>query len=233
MDRALADQAITADPDIVRALRALRSFLRRVVSVCLDHGIDQFLDLGSGIPTVGSVHELARRRVPGARVAYVDCDPVTVCHSEELLRGIDGVTVTYADLRDVEAVLSVPEVAETLDFDRPVAVLLLGVLHFVPGDIGSVVAGYREQLVPGSAMAVSHASLDWADSGVVTAMQRRLEQYRTTEAPLIVRDHRTLSGLLDGLTLLEPGLVEITAWRSDTVVPPLVTGYVGALALGE
>jgi len=110
VDRERAEQVIAENPYIVEALRELRDFLRRVVKYCVDAGVDQFLDLGSGIPTVGNVHEIARRYNPTARVTYVDNEAVAVAHSREMLRGVQGVTITAADLRDTATVLSAPGV---------------------------------------------------------------------------------------------------------------------------
>lgn len=138
---------MAARPTTAASARANRGFLRHAVEQVLASGVDQFLDLGSGIPTAGNVHEVVRRHGAGARVAYVDDEPVAVAHSAAILVEADDATITKADLRDPDAVLSAPGVAGLLDFDRPVALL----------------SRYRECLAPGSVLVLSHSSADYPD----------------------------------------------------------------------
>lgn len=216
VDRELADRLVAAEPDLVAGIRATRSFVRRVVTLCLRHGIDQFLDLGSGLPTVGNVHEVARRSLPDARVVYVDHEAIAVHHSRDLLRGLDGVAVLQADVRDPDGVLSSDVVRSVLDLDRPVAVLLLAVLHFVPGDAEGLVAAYRRVLAPGSAIAVSHGSTDWDDPALARSMRVREESYRDSSQPLTSRTRHEIAALFAGTEIVDPGLVEIADWRPDS-----------------
>jgi hypothetical protein len=133
VDRELGDEMVRIDPGVLDMARANRTFLYQVVTWLAHHGITQFLDLGSGIPTVGNVHEVAQAIEPSARVSYVDNEPVAVAHSKALLRDNSLATVTNADLRNVDAVLHAPTVAGLLDFDRPIAVLMLSVPPVLPG----------------------------------------------------------------------------------------------------
>lgn len=224
-DRVAARRAIEIMPRIVPAARANRAFLRRAVGVCLELGIRQFLDLGSGIPTVGPVHEVAHRVDPAARVAYVDTDPIAVAHTELLLADVPAASVTCADLTDPAAVLSAPGVADLLDFDLPVAVIAAAVLHFVPDDQDprGILGTYRDATASGSALVFSHGALDDSQSGRMAAIK---EFYRSTSHPLQRRTHAEIAALLDGWHLLDPGLVDADAWRPDglsIVVPGQVT----------
>ncbi|MGY2062369.1 SAM-dependent methyltransferase, partial [Nocardia gipuzkoensis] len=157
IDRTLARQIEAFTPNVAETMRANRDLLRRCVRFLVDAGIDQFLDLGSGIPTVGNVHEVAQARNPAARVIYADIDPVAVAHSRAILDGNPDAMVVQADVAAPEAILSDPQVRDLLDFDRPIAVLLLGVLHFVPEEAepGKCVARLQEAVAPGSYLAIT------------------------------------------------------------------------------
>lgn len=216
-DREAAERAIALMPDAVPIARANRQFLRRAVEFCRAEGLDQFLDLGSGIPTVGNVHEVARRTGADARVAYVDVESVAVQTAASVLDGDPLATVTQADLRDPDAVLAAPGVRDLLDLTRPVALLLVSVLHFVPDsdDPAAVVAAYRARLAPGSFVVLSHATLDLDERAAVAAAT-----YRDTSSPLTMRTRDEVAALLTGLDLVEPGIVEASAWRPEPDVPP-------------
>ena len=162
-DRAQAAKIVAANPDMPRVCRVNRDFLGRVVRWCLAEGVDQFLDLGSGVPTVGNVHEIALARRPEARIAYVDFEPVAVQHAREITAGLDGVSVTQGDLRQPKKVLGAPGVADLLDFDRPVAILAVAVLHFIDDDLPAIFGRYRDALGAGSILALNHGSSDQDD----------------------------------------------------------------------
>ena len=211
-DRALAARVLAVNPDFAALLRANRALLGRIVRWCVDAGIDQFLDLGSGVPTVGNVHEIAHQADPAARVAYVDVEPVAVAHAEAILGGVDTVTITRADLRDHDAVLGAPGVAGLLDFSRPVALLAVAVLHFVPGDVADVLAPYRRRLAPGSVVALSHISDDLDDPEVAERMRASSELYRSSATPTVLRTRAELHAVLAGLDLVPPGLVDLSVW---------------------
>src|SRR5262245_61809531 len=156
-DRAIAKALHAAVPDGPLIARANRAFLRRAVLYLIDAGMRQFLDIGSGIPTVGNVHQVAQRAAPDTRVVYVDIDPVAVAHSQAILTGNDRATAIQADARHPETILAHRRVRELLDFDQPVAVMLVAVLHLVrDDDPAGIVAALTGAVVPGSYVAISH-----------------------------------------------------------------------------
>lgn len=208
IDREYADRIEASNRTARHAARSNRSFLRHVVRWCLAQGIDQFLDLGSGVPTVGNVHELA----PGARVAYVDHEGVAVAHARTILAGIDRASVTQADLADADAVLGAPGVADLLDFSRPVAVLAIAVLHYVPGDLVALLAPYRERLVPGGALAISHVSDEQDDAELADRIRAAAEVFAGSANPVTLRSRAELLAPFDGLAVAEPGMVDVVDW---------------------
>lgn len=207
VDRAQADRIEASNHTARHAARSNRDFLRRVVQRCLADGIDQFLDLGSGVPTVGNVHEVA----PTARVAYVDHEVVAVTHSRQILATVDRATITLADLADAETVLGAPGVAGLLDFSRPVAVLAIAVLHYVPGDLTALLAPYRERLAPGSALAISHVTDEQPDPDLTARIRAAAVEFRHSANPVTLRSRAELTAALGG-PLVEPGLVDVTDW---------------------
>lgn len=216
VDRQAADDFLTAFPGNIEYCRINRAFLGRAVRTLVrDYGIDQFLDLGSGVPTVGNVHEIAQRENPAARVAYVDIEPVAVHHARHLLRSSGSTSVTQADLRDPESVLSAPDVAGLLDFSRPVAVLAVAVLDLIAVDEPTeLVAAYRDATARGSAFVFSHGA------ALSASLQERAgveEVMRRTSTPDVQfqRSYDDLGRLLSGYTLVEPGLVPSAQWRPD------------------
>ena len=196
---------------------------------CLAEGIDQFLDLGSGVATVGNVHEVALAHAPGARVAYVDFEPVAVEHSPRAVTAeLDTVTVTRADLCDPGSVLAAPGVAGLLDLDRPVAVLMLAVLHFVADDAARLVGRYRDALAPGSVVAISHNSDDQDDAELGAALRGVGEAMRGSATELTLRDRPGITALFGGLEVVPPGLADVTAWpRPSGAAPVGIYGAVG------
>jgi trans-aconitate methyltransferase len=210
VDRDAAEQAAVAFPHIRVGARVNRSFLGRAVADMARNGVDQFLDLGSGIPTVGNVHEIAHRHNPNARVAYVDYEPVAVAHARRLLAGDPLVSITNADIRRPDAVLA--EVRELLDFTRPVAVLAMAILHFLPDadDPYGMLAAYRAACVPGSYLAISHGSqVTLTDEQI----HRFLTAYERTPTPALFRSVPEIRRLLTGYELIEPGLVLLPQWH--------------------
>lgn len=234
-DREAAEQAASAFPHIRISTRLNRAFLGRVVSHLISQGVDQFLDLGSGIPTVGNVHEVAHRHNPDARVAYVDYEPVAVAHARRLLRDNPRVTITQADIRRPRTVLSAPGVAELLDFSRPIAVLAVAILHFLPDadDPQAMLAAYRDACVPGSYLTISHGcQVTLTDEQV----QRFLDAYARTPTPALFRSREEILELTDGYRLVDPGLVLLPDWRPEHEVSMAdaaasnILGAVGVLA---
>ncbi|MFD0922349.1 SAM-dependent methyltransferase [Saccharopolyspora rosea] len=234
VDQEAAERQLAVIPSTREWARANRSFLRRAVRYLAGQGIDQFLDLGSGIPTVGNVHEVAHELNPRARVAYVDFEPVAVAHARYLLGDDPRVTVTQADIRDPQQVLAAPGVAGLLDFTRPVGVLAVAILHFVADsdDPAGVVAGYRDACVPGSHLAVSHLSR-------VTFTDEQLAHghaiYSRTSTPGTLRSREEIAALLTGYQLVDPGLVLLPQWRPeepvDDALAASTNSYAGVGAL--
>ena len=217
-DRAVAAQAIAAMPQLPEIMRANRAFMRRAVRMVAGEGVDQFLDLGAGIPTEGNVHEIARQVQPGARVVYVDVDPVAVIHSRSILAGDPQSGVVEADLLDAEGVLADPVVTGLLDLSRPVCVLLVAVLHFVPDgpQLRDALRRYREALAPGSVLVVSHATADAQPRETAKVA----DLYTKVSKPLIARSRAEVTELLEGWELVEPGLAHGPDWRPDPGDPP-------------
>ncbi|MGL5857803.1 MAG: SAM-dependent methyltransferase [Angustibacter sp.] len=228
-DRQLADAMARMTPDVGDTMRANRAFLGRVVRYFVAEGITQFLDIGSGIPTVGNVHEVAQQADPTARVVYVDVDPVAVAHSGTMLTDNPNAVVFQADARDDQAILSHPHLRQLLDLDRPVALLMLGVLHFIPDhdDPAGVVARLRRALPSGSYLALVNVTHENQPPEVIEA-QRMSER---TPTPIYLRSREQLHAQFDGLPLVDPGLVHLPAWRPDPDGPaPERPERFGALA---
>lgn len=211
-DRAAASMAIEQFPLIPARARDNRALLRRMVRYLADAGVRQFLDIGSGMPTVGNVHEIALAQQPGARVAYVDFEPVAVHHARELTAGLEGVSVTQGDLRQPEEVLRDPGVVGLLDFDRPVAILAIAVLHFIDDDLPAIFGRYRDALGPGSVLALNHGSSDQDDPELAESVRAIERGYRGSATPVVLRDRTRIRDLLDGFELVPPGLVDPAHW---------------------
>ncbi|MEU4762823.1 SAM-dependent methyltransferase [Actinosynnema sp. NPDC023794] len=218
VDREAAKSVEQIFPGMSGAARANRSFLRRAVRYLLSQGIDQFLDLGSGIPTVGNVHEIAQQTNPAARVVYADVEPVAVAHSTALLADNPLASAIQADLRDPDSVLGNEEVRAVLDFDRPIGLLMVAVLHFVPDEDepGAAIARYRQALAPGSFVAVSHASWDGVSQEGRESGEQVNAIYRRTDSPLVLRTGAEVAAFFTGLEVVEPGVVPLSEWRPDS-----------------
>ncbi|WP_171167448.1 SAM-dependent methyltransferase [Streptomyces sp. I05A-00742] len=220
VDREAGRRAIEAFPGMPKIMQANRAFLRRAVRHAAGRGVRQFLDIGSGIPTFGSVHEVAQAADPEARVVYVDHDPVAVAHSRNVLARNDRAGVLPADLRSPDAILGSPEVSRLLDLERPVALLLVAVLHFVPDgdDPWAAVARLRDALAPGSLLILSHAT---TEGGPMKPEEgEKVESvYRTIGSPLYSRSRHDVARFFDGFALVEPGLVPMPTWRPEPQEP--------------
>jgi hypothetical protein len=226
VDRDEAERAAAEMPTLRAAIWANRAFLRRAVRYLVEEeGIDQFLDLGSGVPTVGNVHEIAQAANPLASVVYVDIEPVAVAHGRRLLAGNDHASVIQADLRNPAELLARDDITGLLDFSRPVAVLLIAVLHFMPerDDPDGIVRAYREHLAPGSYLAISHAA---DDTDLPSEQARMIEDYSgATRVPFIHRGPDRLAGWFDDFEIVEPGITQTTEWRPDTEPEPILRTY--------
>jgi trans-aconitate methyltransferase len=212
---------VTAVPGIRQAARDNRAFLARVTCyLAAEAGITQFIDIGSGLPGPGPVHEIAREAQPAARVAYVDHDPVVIAHARAVLADSPLVTAAEADLRYPRSLLTTREIRDLIDLDQPVAVLLVAVLHFIPDDAGplGIVKAITARLAPGSYVAVTHGTPDHLDPG--TAMAARAA-YDGASAPGVPRSRDDIERFLDGLELIPPGITDVTAWRPGPGRPRL------------
>jgi hypothetical protein len=213
-DREAARRIVEFMPELPDILRANRSFLSRAVLYLVNQGITQFLDLGSGIPTAGNVHEIAWQANPDCRVVYVDIDAVAVAHSRALLRGFDNATAIQGDMRRPQEILNNAQTREMLDFARPIAVLMVAVLHFVPDsdDPRGIIDQYLDAVVPGSYLAISHASLEGAEP---SRAEEATQQYRRSVTDFTMRTHAEITDLLAGVRLVDPGVVYLTEWRPE------------------
>ncbi|GGS45851.1 hypothetical protein GCM10010156_00620 [Planobispora rosea] len=214
-DREAAENFIKVLPGIREMARSNRAFLSRAVSEIAGRGVRQFLDIGSGLPTQENVHQVAHRIIPDARVVYVDNDPIVMAHGRALLEDNPHTTVVQADMREPKALLDHPDIQTKIDFNQPVAVLLLAMLHFVPddGDATAIVAAIREKLAPGSYLILSHA---YAGDVSEEKHARGQEVYRTTATgSLTSRGPGHLAAYADGLEVLDPGIVPVQAWRPE------------------
>ena len=229
VDRQMAQEAIQMWPELPSMMQSNRGFLRRAVTYLAHQGVDQFVDIGSGIPTVGNVHEVANRVNPDAHVVYVDNDPVAVAHSRAILGPTPTAAVIEADLRDAPGLFDASALREMVDLERPVGLLLVAVLHFISegDDPYSAVHRCLDQLCPGSYLVLSHASADGQPS-LATSHQGL---YERTPTPMSMRTGEQISGFFAGLEMVEPGLVPISQWRpedddEDTAGKRMV-GYAG------
>lgn len=221
-----------ADRDAARALIAVgpwardfarenRAFLVRAIRFLAAGGVRQFLDIGSGIPTQGNVHEIAQAVAPQARVVYADIDPVAVAHSKAILMGNPVAGVIQADLRDPKRILASREVRRLLDFRQPIGLLLGAVLHFITDDEDpwQIVRSLLEAMVPGSYLVISHGSTEGMPAELTAVYEHAYSQ--TVAATGTFRSRAAVERFFDGLELLPPGVVPLPEWRPD---PPADTG---------
>ena len=216
VDRAAGDEALVAFPGLISSVRANRAFLARTVRyLAKEQGIRQFLDIGTGIPAANNTHQVAQVVAPDAQVVYVDNDPMVLAHARALLSGgIPGATAYLdADLRDVGEIIRAA--ADTLDFTRPVAVMLVAVLHLIrdADDPAAIIGALMAAVPPGSTLTISHVPNDM-HMGAMADMSERLN--RLLSQPSTYRSRAQVAGFFDGLELVEPGVVPIQQWRPDT-----------------
>jgi SAM-dependent methyltransferase len=215
-DRALGDAIAGQIPTIRTMARANRAFLGRAVRYLVrEAGIRQFLDIGTGIPTSGNVHQIAQQTAPDTRVVYVDNDPIVLAHARALMSGTpEGMTrFIHADLHDPKTILEHPAIAETLDLDQPVAVMLVAIMMYfrAADDPHGIISTLLDAVPSGSYLTISHPTADFnaeAMAGVVAAAEH-------SGIPFVPRSRAETEGLLTGLELVEPGVVPVLAWRPD------------------
>jgi hypothetical protein len=229
-DREMAQRVVGAYPSLPAVLQQNRAFLRRAVRHLVRQGVRQFLDLGSGLPSVGNVHEIAQAAAPDAKVVYVDVDPTAVLHSRLMLVGNPNATVLQLDLRQPQHVLGHRDLRWQLDLSQPVAVLCIAVFHFIGDaeDPVGIMKAYGDALAPGSYIAISHASGDTLPEEAA----RIAQLYARTGNPMFFRSHAEVKALFGDFELVEPGLVLPNDWHPELSDAPLpeagdVSGYVG------
>jgi hypothetical protein len=213
VDRLVGKKVLQVQPNGRQIARSNRAFLTRAVRYLVDQGITQFLDLGSGIPTVGNVHEVAQHADPESRIVYVDYDAVAVAHNQLMLQGNDRTLVVDADLTRPEQVLDDPRVTRFLDFSKPIGLLLVAVFHFVPDEKrpADIVAKYLSALPAGSYAALSHLTAD----GMREESAAVVEAMKNSRDPMYFRSHDEFVPLFDGLDVVEPGIVYAPRWHND------------------
>jgi hypothetical protein len=230
-DRAAGDAALEAYPDLVSSVRANRAYLSRVVRYLAGQaGIRQFLDIGTGIPTANNTHEVAQDVAPGSNVVYVDNDPVVLTHARALLVSGDQGHTNYidADLRDTGRILA--EAAQTLDFSRPVAIMLMAILQHIDEaeDPYAIVDSLLAAVPPGSYLAISHPAAD-IETEAMAQMAERLNKLMAEKVTF--RNRQQVARFFEGLELVEPGMVRVQEWRPASEIeaksPAALWGGVG------
>ncbi|MFB9235844.1 SAM-dependent methyltransferase [Plantactinospora siamensis] len=219
VDREAAEMALRVTPDGAEAGRACRAFLRRSVRyLAAEAGVRQFLDLGSGLPTQGNVHEVAQRVDPAARVVYVDNDPMALAHGRALLADSRTTAVVGADVREPDEILNNPDVRRMIDRDLPVGLLLLAILHHLHDheDPGGVVRRLVAAVPSGSYLAISHFTDPGAAHPEVSRRTREVEKvFNATLGTGRWRSPEEIMSFFDGLEMVSPGLVPLAEWRPD------------------
>jgi SAM-dependent methyltransferase len=220
-DRAAVQRLFQLAPENAYVPRANRQFLGKAVRFAADQGIAQFIDLGAGLPSQGSTHEVARLVKPGARVVYVDSDPVVLAHARALLAGNDpGLAVIDEDIRNPGRILDHPRTKGLIDFSQPAAVLFVAVLHGIPDadNPAGIVADFVRRLAPGSYVILSHLTREGHPADIVAAKE---EVWAKSATPMAYRSRDAILRFFDGLDLVEPGLTTATRWRETSPDPQL------------
>ncbi|WP_329457194.1 SAM-dependent methyltransferase [Streptomyces sp. NBC_01497] len=222
LDREAGERLAGAAPEVRIGVRANRAFLRRAVRYVVGSGVRQILDIGTGLPTSPNVHETALEVAPDVRIAYVDNDPIVNTYADALLSGAGETSVVLGDLREPGALLQHPDVRRVIDFDQPVALLLVAVVHFLADadEPGRIIATLRDALPAGSFLVLSHATGDFADRSEAQAV------YDNASARLNLRSRAGVEGFFEGFELIEPGLAQVPFWRPETP-PPAGSGEIG------
>lgn len=234
-DRTAAEEIYTQIPDLPEVARDNRAFLQRVVRCLAEAGIRQFVDIGTGLPTQGNVHQIAQQIYPASRIVYVDNDPIVLAHARALLTSSPAGATAYVDgdLRDPDQIFGHPDLRAVIDLDQPIGLLMVAVLHFVTDeeDPWDLLSRYRSYLVLGSHIAIAHAT---KDNRPPEAVQKMTDVYKHSSASFNFRTKDQILSFFDGLSLLEPGLVFCPDWRRDPDTLPAPSapwnfGGVGAL----
>ena len=221
VDREAAQRVIDLFPDAVPTARANRAFMQRAVRFMAESGIRQIIDIGTGIPTSPNTHQVAHEVSPDVRVAYVDNDPIVATHAGAHLLGTGNTGFFLGDLRDPESILKHPTISELIDFEQPVGLMLMAIVHFVRDDEDptSLVAAYRDALPAGSFLVLSHGTQDFHQMDAETNEARDVYRNKGATATLNLRSYDEVLRFFDGFDLAEPGLVRGPLWRPDGPLP--------------
>ena len=215
IDRYYAEKSKELYPDIALASQVSRAFLRRTVRFLIDQGIIQFVDIGSGIPTVGHVHEILEEMEASGKVAYVDIDPVAVAHSNAILKDDPNAVAFQEDVRHPEAIYEELENTNIFDLEQPIALLFISMLHFVDDldQLRDLVRRYRSRLAPGSYVAFTFGTYEGTPKEILDGIVK-ISAASSTKATYRTRDE--ILGIFDGLDFVEPGIVYNPQWRPDS-----------------
>jgi hypothetical protein len=226
VDRRAVEQVATVLPDFRHLAQLNRLFLKNAVQILCEAGITQFIDIGTGIPTSPNVHELARQVHPHAKVVYVDNDPIVMAHNRALRAKVDGVITVQHDAREPDTIIRDPAVRQLIDFNQPVGLLFIAVLHFVRRDLAAdALTRFRQSVPSGSYIAISTACTDGMNPAVISKVE---SVYQNAAAQIFFRTGAQIEQLFEGLELVEPGLKDITKWRVDEPTPEIhVTAGIG------
>jgi SAM-dependent methyltransferase len=233
-DREAVARLIEISPEVQLAARWNREFLGRAVRFVAGQAVTQFLDVGAGLPTQHNVHEVAQEGAADAATVYVDNDPVVLVHANALLAGDARTAVVAGDVRDPAGILRDAEATGLLDFARPVCLLLVAILHFLPDadDPAALVGAFRDALAPGSYLILSHATMDgYPAEAAADSAHRAGRVYDRATSQLSMRDRTEVARLLAGFDLVEPGLVHVTDWRPTEPPRARFDPFLGAVGV--
>lgn len=215
IDRAIIEKTREIYPDVALAAQVGRAFLRRAVLYLLDKGINQFIDVGSGIPTAGHVHEILQAANINGRVVYVDIEPMAISHSNAILRDIPNTLALLEDARRPEEIYARIDESGIIDFDKPVAILFISLLHFIEdvNESRELVSRYCDRLVPGSYLAFTYGTTEGTPAGVLEGFSK-LSEASATKA--FYRNRSEIFGIFEGLEFVEPGIVYTPLWHPES-----------------
>jgi hypothetical protein len=222
VDRAFYERAVRICPFIPDLAVHNRRFLRLAVQFAVNSGIRQFIDVGSGVPTVGNVHEVAHEIDPETRVVYADNDSEAVVTAQEILKGSTVATAIPADLRHPDVILDHPDTKRLIDFEQPVGLLMVAVFHFVSPDDDphTLLRSYLDRLAPGSYVALSHITVDDATPVAREQLESLERAYGSTSNPAYLRTRSEFTELFDGLDIVDPGVAYVSDWRNVQPIDP-------------